>query len=199
MSSETNLQYCDVDSRASGENRPSNGCLWYAVRVRPRFEKLAADIISAKGYEEFLPLYRSRRAWSDRVKDLDLPLLPGYFFCRFNIEDRYLAILTTPGVRGIVGIGKTPVPVEDTEIETIRAVVRSGLTAKPTPYLHVGARVSINQGPLAGLEGIITCTDRAHRFVVSVGLLQRSVAVEIDREWAIPMQDGRGSQASQAH
>jgi len=117
-------------------------------------------------------------------------------FCRFSVQERYLAVLTTPGVRGIVGAGKTPVPIADHEIDAIRAVVSSGLNAQPSPYLRAGTRVEITQGPLAGLEGIITCTGKACRLVVSVNLLQRSVAVEIDRDWASPLSGNDHPQAN---
>lgn len=168
---------------------------WYAIQIQSRFGSIASATLRGKGYEEFLPLYRSRRRWSDRMKELELPLFPGYLFCRFNVNDRLLPILTAPGVIGIVGAGKTPVPVDDEEIEAVREILRSGLAAQPWPYLHVGFKVYIEAGPLAGLEGIITNTDKVYRLIVSVNLLQRSVAVEIDREWARPIAGGMGPRA----
>jgi transcription antitermination factor NusG len=156
---------------------------------------VASTTLRGKGYEEFLPLYRSRRRWSDRVKDLELPLFPGYLFCRFDVSDRLMPILTTPGVIGIVGAGKLPIPVDLEEIEAIRAILRSGLAAQPWPLLRAGSKVYIERGPLAGLEGIITNTEKVYRLIVSVSLLQRSVAVEIDREWARPIADGMGRRA----
>ena len=104
-------------------NNPS----WYAIRVQSKFESLVSTALRGKGYEEFLPFYRSRRQWSDRVKELDLPLFPGYLFCRFDVHDRLRPILTTPGVISILGAGKVPIPVADEEITTIRAVLGSGL------------------------------------------------------------------------
>jgi transcription antitermination factor NusG len=149
--------------------------------------------LRGKGYEEFAPVYRSRRRWSDRVKELELPLFPGYVFCRLNIRDRLLPVLTTFGVKGIVSAGRSPIPIDEHEIDAIRAVLRSGLGAQPWPFLQVGSKVYIERGPLAGVEGIILSTDKTYRLVVSVNLLQRSVAVEIDREWARPI-SGNGSQ-----
>jgi transcription antitermination factor NusG len=169
--------------------RPGN-LSWYAVRIRSRLGSLAAATLRGKGYEEFLPLYRSRRLWSDRTKDLDTPLFPGYLFCRFDVSDRLMPILTTPGVIGIVGFGKTPVPVDEEEIEAVRAILRSGLGAQPWPFLQAGSKVYVERGPLAGLEGIVTDADKVSRLVVAVTLLQRSVAVEIDRKWARPIADG---------
>ena len=166
---------------------------WYALRIQSRLSALASVTLRGKGYQEFLPLYRARRRWSDRVKQVELPLFPGYLFCQFDVNDR-LPILTTPGVIGIVGAGKLPIPVDLEEIEAIHAILRSGLAAQPWPLL-VGSKVYIERGPLAGVEGIITNTDKVYRLVVSVSLLQRSVAVEIDREWARPIADGMGPRA----
>jgi transcription antitermination factor NusG len=151
--------------------------------------------LRGKGYEEFLPLYRSRRRWSDRVKELDLPLFPGYLFCRFDVHDRLLPILTTPGVISIVGAGKTPIAVPDEEIATVQAILRSGLPSRPWPCLTAGSKVLIERGPLAGIEGIALRVDKTFRLVVSVLLLQRSVAVEIERDWVRPIPNGAGPRA----
>src|SRR5262252_7687243 len=87
---------------------------WYAVRVKPNYEKPVAAALRGKGIEEFLPLFRSKRKWSDRVKVMDLPLFPGYVFCRLNLEAR-MPLITTPGFLYIVGVGKNPEPLDDTE------------------------------------------------------------------------------------
>ena len=157
---------------------------WYALRVQSRLGALASSTLHGKGYEQYLPLYRTRRQWSDRIKEVELPLFPGYLFCRFDLGRTLMPILTTPGVINIVGAGKTPLPVADNEIEAIRTILRTGLAVQPWPGLTVGSRVHIERGPLAGLEGIVTNLDKVYRLVVSVSLLQRSVAVEIDRAWA---------------
>jgi transcription antitermination factor NusG len=171
---------------------PGDTRCWYAIRTQSKFENLVAAALCGKGYQEFLPLYHCRRRWSDRVKELELPLFPGYVFCRFDVRDRLLPILTTPGVVAILGAGKTPVPVSDDEIAVVRAIVRSGLPARPWPCLTFGSRVLIEHGPLAGLEGIALRVDKVFRLVVSVHILQRSVAVEIDRDWVRPILNGSG-------
>jgi transcription antitermination factor NusG len=155
---------------------------WYAVHVRSRFEAQLSTVLRRKGYEEFLPTYRCSHRWSDRAKELDLPLFPGYLFSRFDARER-LPILKSPGVIAIVGLGKTPIPISDEEIEAIRAIVRSGLPAEPWTYLTVGSRVFIEAGPLTGLEGVVVNVDKRFRLVVSVPLLQRSLGVEIERSW----------------
>lgn len=162
---------------------------WYAIRIQSKLGRFVSATLRGKGYEDFLPLYRARRQWSDRVKEVELPLFPGYLFCRFDVRDRLLPILTTPGVITIVGAGKTPLPINDGEIDAIKAAIRSGLALQPWPIPRVGAKVYLEAGPLAGLEGIIMNTDKVHRLIVSISLLQRAVAVEIDRAWARPIFD----------
>jgi transcription antitermination factor NusG len=155
---------------------------WFALQVRTRHESGVATVLEGKGYESFLPTYQARRRWSDRIKELQLPLFPGYLFCRFSPQHR-LPILTTPGVLQIVGIGKIPMPLEESEIAAVQTVVQSGLAREPWPFLQVGGHVLIECGPLLGLEGIVLNFKGHHRMVLSVTLLQRSVAVEIDKAW----------------
>lgn len=159
---------------------------WFALRVKSRCEKVVAMMAQNKGFEEFLPLYQSRRRWSDRLKSVELPLFPGYLFCRLDPQYR-LPLLTIPGVLHFVGIGKIPVPIEDAEIAALQTAVRSGLLTEPWPFLEIGQRVRLDDGPLAGLEGILVGTSKQQRIVVSVTLLKRSVAVTIERHWATPL------------
>lgn len=165
---------------------------WFALRVRSQHEKIVASVLRSKGYEEFLPLYHCRHRWSDRIKVIARPLFTGYVFCRFDLNKR-LPILVTPGVLLIVGIAKTPLPVEDSEIAALQSIVKSGFQAEPWPYLQVGQRVRIERGSLEGVEGVLLAVKKPHRLVVSVTLLQRSVAVEIDEAWATPIGTARNS------
>jgi len=162
---------------------------WFAVRTAAGREKAVASQLREKGYEEFLPVYRSRRQWCDRVKELELALFPGYLFCRFDFNQR-LPILITPGVQMIVGTGKLPAPVNEAEIEALRRVVASGTQAEPHDYLAVGQRVRIRAGSLAGLEGILVEAKNSWRMILSVELLRRSVAVEVDRAALAPAGKG---------
>jgi transcription antitermination factor NusG len=159
---------------------------WYALQVRPRYEKIIASTLLNKGYEGFLPLYRRRSRWSDRMKEIETPLFSGYLFCRLDMNKR-LPVLVTPGVIQIVGIGRTPHPVEEEEIAALQAIVISGLRAESRSYLNIGERVRIEIGPLAGVEGILTAVKGSRRLIVSVTLLQRSVSVEIEESWAVPI------------
>jgi transcription antitermination factor NusG len=156
---------------------------WYGVRVRSNGEAQASSELSAREFEAFLPTQRVRRRWSDRVKRLEVPLFPGYLFCKFWPQER-VKVLEAPAVIQVLGIGGTPIPVSDTEIADIRTLVDSHLTITPWPYLSTGQRVRIGHGPLAGIDGIIAnAQDGNSRVVVSINLLQRSVATEIERDW----------------
>ena len=159
---------------------------WFALLVKSQHERSVATALHGKGYEQFLPLYSVNRRWSDRIKQLALPLFPGYVFCRFDINKR-LGVLVTPGVLHVVGAGKVPLPVNDGEIEAIRSIVQSGLQAEPWPFLRLGQRVRIERGSLEGVEGILLAVKKPYRLIVSVTLLQRSVAVELDQDWATPV------------
>jgi transcription antitermination factor NusG len=159
---------------------------WYALYVRQRYEKIVASILAGKGYEVFLPTYRSRRRWSDRTKVIELPLFSGYAFCRFNFQER-LPILTVPGVNFIVGFGKNPTPVDALELDAIRVVANSGLPCEPWPFLKAGHLVRVEYGSLAGLEGFVLNVRNSNRLIISVNLLGRSVAVELDRDSVKPI------------
>jgi len=159
---------------------------WYAVETKTRLEQTVESLLRNKGYETFLPLYKVRRQWSDRIKLLDAALFPGYLFSRLGGGQRTLPLLTTPFVRGIVSSGGRPLPVPEEEVEAVRAIVASGLPATPWPYLQEGDRVRIRHGSLAGVEGLLLSFKKQHRLVVSIDMLHRSVAVEIDIAWVEP-------------
>ena len=161
---------------------------WFALQVRSRREAFVANYLEGQGFECFLPLYKSKRRWSDRVKEIEQPLFPGYLFCRLDLSNRG-PLLMTPGVQQIVGVGRTPMPVEEREMESIRQVLSSGLPSLPWPYMHVGERVRVNYGSLVNLEGILVNFKGSNRVVLSVTMLQRSVAMEIDLAWVSPVRE----------
>jgi transcription antitermination factor NusG len=160
---------------------PSNHPAWFALTVRPNHERAAEQALSYRGLEAYVPLYRARRQWSDRVKSTQAPLFPGYVFCRFSFRER-MQVLNSPGVRSIVGAGRDPAPVDESEISSVRALVSSGRPILPWPYLRAGERVVIREGPLASLRGVVVRVKNTWRVVVSVEALSCSVAVELDAE-----------------
>lgn len=166
---------------------PQSGSLrlplpWYVLQCWARKESAIATQLESQGFECFLPKYKSLRIWSDRKKEVLQPLFPGYVFCRFDYPQRR-PIVVTPGVLQIVGYGRIPTPVADHEIEALQAAVAADVPSQPWPYLEVGERVRIHTGKLSGIEGILTNLKGNHRVVLSVTLLQRSVALEVDIDW----------------
>ena len=159
---------------------------WYALRVKNRHEKVVASSLEAKGYACFLPLYRSRGRSPGSRGEAKVPLLPGYLFCRINTANR-LPVLMVPGVFHIVHAGKIFFPVDEDEIRALQTIVASDLYAQPWPFLKTGQQVRLDDGPLRGLVGYLTRVNDQARVVVSVTLLQRSVAVEIERAWLHPV------------
>ena len=162
--------------------RQGTGMSWYALQVNCRKEASIASQIEGRGFECFVPTYKSLRKWSDRTKEINQALFPGYLFCRFEYQERQ-PIMTTAGVVQVVGNGRMAIPVPDTEIEALQVAVSSGIPAQPWPYLKTGELVRVNYGHLSGLEGILVNFKGNHRVVLSVTLLQRSLALEVDLGW----------------
>lgn len=153
---------------------------WFGIQVHLRKERVAAAHLDFKGYDVYLPMYRRRTRWSDRMIEADCPLFPGYLFCRF--ESTKPRIVATPGVVAILGCGGRPEQVPDNQIEAIRTMLHCGLPVAPHRYLTEGEAITITKGPLKGVSGLLARNRNELKVVVSVELLQRSVAVEVDRD-----------------
>jgi len=154
---------------------------WFALAVKPRFEKAVAQALELKGYETLLPLYKKHHKYGARSKVAELPLFPGYVCCRFDVLTR-LPILTMPGVIRVLGVGNRPIALADVEVNSLQVAITARLSVQPFPFIDAGQRVRINAGALAGVEGIIIGCKQRLRLVLSVTLLQRSVLLEIDRD-----------------
>jgi transcription antitermination factor NusG len=152
---------------------------WYAAYTRANHEKRVAAEIAARGTEHFLPTYPSVRRWRDRCVTLGLPLFPGYVFVRLVLRDK-LRVLQVPGVVRLVGFNGSLAALPDDEMEILRSGLCRSLRVEPHPFLTVGRRVRISNGPFAGLEGILKRKKSSLRVVVSLNLIQRSVAVDVD-------------------
>lgn len=152
---------------------------WYALQVRPRSEKTVRAILENKGFAPFLPTC-GQASRSRRNPTAELPMFPGYLFCRLDLSSRILPLYTTPGFHRLVGAGRTPVEISQAEIDGIRLVMASGLASLPWPRIEPGAPVEVESGPLAGLRGVLLAIRKRDHLVVSVDLLQRAVAVELD-------------------
>jgi transcription antitermination factor NusG len=164
--------------------------MWYAIQTRSNSERLVYRVLEDKGYELFLPMYSEQRRWSDRVKQINIPLFPGYVFCRLDSHNR-LPILQSSGVVQIVGNGNLPIPIAEEEIEAVKNVLKSNLPYIPWPSLVPGHRVVVDRGPLMGMQGVLLRVKHGYRLVVSINMLQRAVAVELDASWVRPLTDVR--------
>jgi transcription antitermination factor NusG len=153
--------------------------VWHALYTRYQHEKLVAQALSGKGFEVFLPQYRSVHRWKDRQKDCTLPLFPNYVFIRGGL-DRMLNIVTTPGVHFLISWGGRPADIPSEQIEIVRRLVESPLQVEPHPFLKCGDLVRIKLGPLEGIEGILVRKTGGFRLVLSVEMLSKSAAVEVD-------------------
>jgi transcriptional antiterminator NusG len=156
---------------------------WFAVWTRNQYEPRVSDQLCRKRFEVFLPTVRVRSRRRDRRVVLDQPLFPGYLFLRFAPSRAgYVTVASTDGVVRVLGDGWDALqPVPDDQVDAVRRLVTSAENARAVPWIHVGDRVRIVHGPLAGLEGLVRdrCRGRA-TFVVNVDLLQRSVGVELE-------------------
>jgi transcription antitermination factor NusG len=160
---------------------------WLAVVVQPRVERKVQTGLARAGLETFVPWLKVRRPWSDRIKTLEENLFPGYIFCRSKFCERHL-VLGHPGVKWVVSFDHRPAAIPDEEIAALRRTVVSGMPVLPWPFLKTGQRVRIEGGVLKGIEGTLARDSGTSRIVVSVDLLQRSVAVQVDRELIRPIQ-----------
>jgi transcription antitermination factor NusG len=174
--------------RSAGEPDLGSDC-WYALYVRSRHEKAVENSLRGKGYNVFSPSYRTKRKRVDRITQIEVALFPGYVFCQFD-PDKRLPILMTPGVVRVVGRGNRPDPVDNTEIASIRTVALAGGSVQPWPFLKVGQRIRLQSGPLTGAEGIFLRIQDDYRLIVSITLLQRAIAVVIEKDAVVPSFSG---------
>jgi transcription antitermination factor NusG len=170
------------------QERGSQPSAWYVAYTKHQHEKNASDLLSRKGFTVFLPLYNAERRWKDRTKIVSLPIFPCYLFLRTNL-DRKLDILRTPGVFWLVENDGHASAVPESEIEAIRTITVHSARVEPHPYssLKDGDFVRIRSGPLAGIQGILTCVKNRYRVVLSVEVLQKAVAVEVELSSVEPL------------
>ncbi|MCI0446487.1 UpxY family transcription antiterminator [bacterium] len=152
---------------------------WFAVYTRPRHEKKVAEQLTNKGIQVFLPLRTVISHWKDRRKEVQFPLFTGYVFVHIVLEDR-LSVLRIPGVVQFVASEGKPAAIPDSQIDAVRQLVNSGLKYDPYPYVKEGMRVTIRNGPLKGVEGLVLAKRKKHLLVLSVDIIQQSASLEID-------------------
>ena len=152
---------------------------WYALYARHQHEKAVARHLGQMGFRVFLPLYREVHRWTDRRKFVELPMFPCYVFFSGDLDRRF-EILNAPGVISLVCSGGKVGIIPADELKAVRKVMRSALLIEPHPFVQCGERIRVRSGPLAGVEGIVMRRKDSVRLVLSVDMLCRSVAVEID-------------------
>jgi transcription antitermination factor NusG len=153
---------------------------WFAVQTRSRHEKRAHAELREKGIQSFLPLFTEKHQWSDRQRIVEMPLFPQYLFVRIAVSgDERISVLRTNGVVGLVGSKGSAIAIPDDQIDRIQRVIDQKIPLNPHLYLNVGQRIRIRGGALDGLEGILTAVNGDQNLVVSVELIQRSLAVRI--------------------
>ncbi len=161
---------------------------WFALAVKSLHEHAVAQCLEFKAFDVYLPVKRDIRRWSDRLTTIERPLFPGYVFCRLDCARR-VEVLRTPGVRSIVTFGGKVTPISDVEIERVCIMLASGHAVEPWPFLNAGQRVRVHSGPFIGIEGILVAVRDSCRVVISLELLQRSVAVQIDPSCLAPVRN----------
>jgi transcription antitermination factor NusG len=168
------------------DQQQSNEQPWYALAVKHQHENAVTKGLRETGFDALLPLYKSLRKWSDRTKQIEVPVFPGYVFANFPLDDR-VRVLRIPAVRSIVSFNGKPATLTPAELAGLRAAVDSKLPLRPWPFLKPGDLVRIDRGPLKGLEGTLVQEKDCLRFVISVEMLQRSVAVEVSPDMIVPL------------
>jgi transcription antitermination factor NusG len=154
---------------------------WFAVQTRPRHEKKVNSDLNEKGIRSFLPLHRERRRWSDRYQWVEVPMFSQYLFVKqFPTVESRLRVLQTAGVVQFVGAGGCGTPIPNEQIESLRAIISHRIPSAPHEFLRLGEKVRIRGGALDGIEGVLSAIRQDKSLVVSVDLIQKSVAIRID-------------------
>ncbi len=154
---------------------------WYAVHTASRHEQKVHDRLIEKSIHTFLPKMEVWSRRKDRRKRIQIPLFPGYLFVKACLDSRiWLRILRTPGVAYILGNNGKFTPIPENQIASIRMILENDVLIRPYPYLKIGQRVRIVNGPLIGCEGILVREKpNKEKIVISIDLLKRSVCAEI--------------------
>jgi transcription antitermination factor NusG len=177
---DSSVSHTDIDFERLVQPR------WYALHTRSRHEKVARDQLTAKGITNLLPTWRKRSVWKDRVKMIEEPLFRGYMFGYFALQKK-LDVLQSVGIVNIVGVNGKAIPVPEEQIQAVKTMVEQRMAYDPHPFLKEGMRVRVKHGVLAGAEGILLTKKHNYRLVISVDLIQQSVAVDIDSAAVEPL------------
>ena len=176
----------DSKPSALAEEAAHSEMLWYAGYTASRHEKRVAEHFVQRGVEHFLPLYETIHRWNNGRHRVQLPLFPGYIFVRIALRDR-MRVIEVPGFARLVGFNSLPCPLPEADINKMKDALNKGVVAEPYPYLTVGTRVEIRNGPMQGMTGILLRRQNKCRVVISVDLIMRSMAVEVEASDVVPV------------
>jgi len=178
LSGQLTAHPCTESSGVALNSGPALQREWYALYTRSHQERMVKTQLDGREVENFLPTFEKVSQWKDRKKLIQMPLFPGYLFVRIPLVRR-LEVLKAYGVVQLVGNSTGPVPIPDDQVASVRMFVEVGLKCDPHPYVKVGRKARIKEGPLAGFEGVLVRKKSKSLFVLSVDLIQRSVSVEL--------------------
>jgi transcriptional antiterminator NusG len=174
------LQVVPSSSSASGDisiHEPH----WFATYTYPRHEKAVADQLAQKGVEMFYPTISTVSQWKDRRVNLEIPLFSGYVFARICAIEK-AKILSVRSVIKILSVRGAPVPVSDDEIDSVRLCIQRGAKLQNYSFPVVGDRVRVKRGVFEDLEGTVVRHNNGCKLIVSISLIQQSVALEISAD-----------------
>ena len=155
---------------------------WIAVRSKPRAEKVALKQLEKKGMQAYLPLVRQKRKWSDRMKWVELPLLPGYLFAKVELK-KSLFVLQTHGVSTVVKFGDEVAVVQESVVTSIRLALEGGYELEPTEYFTNGDEVEVIEGPMKGMKGIVSAIKGVEKLIIKIDALQQAISVHIETKF----------------
>jgi transcription antitermination factor NusG len=187
----------DSEPDSLAEDTLHNETYWYAGYTASRHEKRVAEHFAQRGVEYFLPLYETIHRWNNGRHRVKLPLFPGYIFVRIALRDR-LRVIEVPGFVRLVGFNSLPHPLPEADINKMKEALNKGVLAEPYPYLTVGTRVEIRNGPMQGMTGILLRRQNKWRVVISVDLIMRSMAVEVEASDVVPIRNSNFSAVQNA-
>jgi transcription antitermination factor NusG len=171
---------------------------WFAIQARSRHEKVVESHLELRKVEHFLPMMKRVSQWTDRKKEIRVPLFAGYCFARFSLEDR-VPVLQSQGVVRVVGSAGKPEPIPDEEINALKKVINNSCAYICYPFLKEGMLVEVINGPLQGVKGRLIRGARNSRLVLSISLIQRSVSIEIDADDVTVLLDNQNPNVYREH
>lgn len=155
--------------------------IWYVLRIRSRFEKKTFEALSNMGISAYLPIKKTKKQWSDRLKVVEEPLFPGYLFVQYQEKDRY-AILNLPGVVQFVSFGGNYATMRSKQIQLIETMLRNENTVEVVDMeLYPGQKVRIASGPFNGIEAVLVHFNGKGKMMLEVAAIGKGVLLEIGR------------------